>query len=40
MNSSVVINGVKPKPWEEVSFPITELVFFPNSDLRVTMVKE
>ena len=37
--SSVVINGVCPKPGDEVSRPITELIFFPKGN-RVTMVKE
>lgn len=34
---SVIINGVKPKPNDEVNYPITELVFFPKRD-RVTML--
>lgn len=36
---SVIINGLKPKPHDEIQFPITELVFFPKGKC-VTMVKE
>lgn len=36
--SSVLINGSKPKAEEEVQFPITELVFFPKSKSRKTTV--
>jgi len=32
--SSVVINGQKPEPTDEIEFPITELVFFPKSKRR------
>lgn len=28
---AVAVNGVKPKPRDEVQFPITQLVFFPNN---------
>ena len=34
---SVLINGEKPKPQDDVIFPITELVYFPNSRSRTTM---
>ncbi len=36
--SSVLINGKKPKAEEEIEFPITELVFFPKSNTRRTTV--
>ena len=36
--SSVLINGKKPKAEEEIEFPITELVFFPKSKTRRTTV--
>lgn len=35
---SVIINGLKPSSKEEVEFPITQLVFFPNSKTRKTTV--
>jgi hypothetical protein len=31
MNGSVIINGKKPKPWDEVIFPIKQLIFFADS---------
>lgn len=34
---SVIINGTKPKPQDIVSYPITELVFFPKSPRRTTV---
>ena len=37
-NRSVVINGVKPNWNDEICFPVTELVFFPKSNRRTTMV--
>lgn len=36
--SSILINGKKPKAEEDVEFPITELVFFPKSKTRKTSV--
>lgn len=30
-SSSVVINGVKPKAKDKISFPVTNLIFFPKS---------
>lgn len=36
-NGSVIINGAKPKPHDEITFPVTELVFFPKSKRRCTM---
>ena len=36
--SSVLINGKKPKAEEEVEFPVAELVFFPKSKTRKTSV--
>lgn len=29
--SAVVINGVKPKPKDLITFPVTSLIFFPKS---------
>ena len=37
-NKAVIINGMRPEPDDEVTFPITELVFFPNSQRKCTMV--
>ena len=34
---SVVINGKTPLAFEEIEFPITELVFFPKSKRRTTL---
>ena len=36
--SSVVINGAKPKAEDDVEFLITELVFFPKSKTKKTTV--
>lgn len=36
--SSVLINGAKPKAEDDVEFPITELVFFPKSKTKRTTV--
>jgi len=36
---SVIINGDKPKPKDEVQYPIKELIFFPKGR-RVTIVQE
>ena len=38
-NSSVIINGSKPKPNEEISFPIIQLIFFPKGR-RVTILDD
>ena len=35
-NSAVVINGEKPKPNDEIVFPINELVFFPKGKRKTT----
>lgn len=35
--SSVIINASKPKPNDKITFPITELIFFPKGN-RVTML--
>lgn len=40
MSRSVVINGMTPLPEEEITFPITELTFFPSGRRRCTMVCE
>jgi len=37
---SVIINGVTPKPKEEIEFPITKLVFFPKGISRTTVFDE
>lgn len=38
-NRAVRINGLNPLPTDEVTFPVTDLVFFPKSDKnRITMV--
>jgi len=38
INGSVIINGVKPKPSDNVAYPIKEFVFFPDSKHRVTLM--
>lgn len=38
-NRSVIINGIKSLPDDEIEYPIRELVFFPKGQ-TVTMVKE
>ncbi len=37
---SVLINGTTPSPDDEIIFPIAELIFFPKSDRKTTMIKE
>jgi len=37
-SGSVIINGEKPKPEDEITFPVTELIFFPNSKTRMTTI--
>lgn len=37
-NHSIIINGVKPNWNDEICFPVTELVFFPKSNRRTTMI--
>jgi hypothetical protein len=34
---SVIINGSKPLPSDEISFPVNELVFFPKGRRKCTM---
>ena len=36
---SVVINGTKPRPSDDIHLPIKELIFFPRGN-RVTIIKE
>lgn len=36
-NKSIQINGVRPDVFDEIEFPITELIFFPKSGSRVTI---
>lgn len=35
---SVIINGVKPSPNDEINPPIKELIFFPKGKNRTTML--
>ena len=37
-DGAIIINGQTPKPYEEITFPITELVFFPKGKRRTTLV--
>lgn len=39
-SGGILINGKKPKSVETVEFPVTELVFFPKSRRRTTMIQE
>ena len=34
---SVILNGERPKPNDEISFPVKELVFFPKGKRKCTM---
>ena len=34
---SVIINGVRPKPHDELTFPITNLIFFTSGKRKCTM---
>lgn len=36
-SGSVIINGEKPKPKDLVTFPVWQLIFFPNGKRRTTM---
>lgn len=36
-NGSVRINGTRPKPEQELTFPVTELVYFPGRARQVTV---
>ena len=38
MKKSVIINGIKPLPGDEVNFPIRELIFFPEGKSKTTML--
>lgn len=33
-NKAILINGTRPNWDDEIVFPVTELVFFPNSDKK------
>lgn len=37
-NSAVIINGKKPKPDDEIEFPITELVYFSKGKSKTTVI--
>ena len=39
LNGSVIIDGDKPKPDDIVYLPIWELIFFPNSKRKTTMIE-
>ena len=34
---AIIINGKTPKPLDEISLPIKELIFFPNGKRRTTL---
>ncbi len=36
-NGAVIINGKKPKPNDEIEFPITELVYFSKGKRKTTV---
>jgi hypothetical protein len=36
--SAVIINGKRPKPSDEIEFPITELVYFPKGKRKTTVI--
>ncbi len=40
VNKSVLINGMNPLPDDEISFPITDLIFFPKGKSQTTILKE
>jgi hypothetical protein len=33
-NSAVLLNGKRPKPNDEIEFPVWQLIFFPKSDTK------
>ena len=35
---AIIINGEKPKPKDEIEFPIRQLIFFPNGKRRTTII--
>jgi hypothetical protein len=37
-NGSILINDNNPQPGDDVTWPITQLVFFPGTDLQVTVI--
>lgn len=37
-NKAVIINGKTPSPEDEVTFPIKQLVFFPKSKRKTTVL--
>ncbi len=37
-SGGVILNGKKPQPNDSFDFPIAELIFFPKSDRRTTMI--
>jgi len=39
-NKSIIINGEKPPPEDEIEFPVTSLIFFPASRPITTILEE
>lgn len=37
-SKSIIINGKRPLPHDEITFPITQLIFFPNGIKRTTII--
>lgn len=37
---AVIIDNARPKPMDEISFPIKELIFFPSGKRRTTLIME
>ncbi len=35
---AIIINGEKPKPKDEIKFPVWQLTFFPNGKRRTTII--
>ena len=40
IKKSVLVNGITPSPDDEITFPVIELIFFPTSNRKTTMIKE
>lgn len=39
MKKSVIINGTKPLPGDEINFPIRKLIFFPSGESKCTILQ-
>lgn len=37
-DGAVIINGLKPKPMDKITFPINQLVLFPKGQRRCTII--